>query len=164
MSLKYLKHMEEATEEAKKSMNQKVGNKLPRIFVGAVLVDKKNNVLGKAHKVEVGTERFHAEYQLLINLPDGKSNHYCLFTTLEPCCFRHDDSRLPSCTQVILAKKIKRVIVGVLDPHPKISGKSIKLLKKACVEVTVLENLPSYAEVVQKIKNLNSEFFNFKWE
>ncbi len=164
MFLKHLKYMEEAVEESKKSMNENVGARLPRLFIGAVLVGNKKVILKKAHKVEVGAERLHAEYQLLVNLPDYENRSLSLYTTLEPCCFRHSDSRLPTCVQLILTKKIKEVVIGTLDPHPKISGKSVKMLRKAGIKVTVLENLSGYTGIVQKIKDLNPEFFNFKWE
>jgi diaminohydroxyphosphoribosylaminopyrimidine deaminase / 5-amino-6-(5-phosphoribosylamino)uracil reductase len=57
-----------------------------------------------------------------------------LYTTLEPC---PHFGRTPPCTEVIIAAGISRVVVGVLDPDPKVSGLGVDALQQAGVEVTV---------------------------
>lgn len=57
-----------------------------------------------------------------------------LFTTLEPCCHH---GRTPPCTEAIVAAGIVRVVVGVLDPDPRVAGGGVQALRAAGVEVTV---------------------------
>lgn len=50
-----------------------------------------------------------------------------MYVTLEPCA--HFGKTLP-CTDIIIEKKIKRVIIGSFDPNPLVSGKGIEKLRK----------------------------------
>jgi diaminohydroxyphosphoribosylaminopyrimidine deaminase/5-amino-6-(5-phosphoribosylamino)uracil reductase len=158
------KFMNIAIEEAVLSMNDHLENGIPRIFIGAVLVNNDNEILGKAHKTEEGPKRIHSEYQLLINLPKKDNSDLTLFTTLEPCNFRHssnDDQ--PTCTDLIIDKGIGSVVVAMFDPHPKINGKAVKRLMKAGVNVSVLESKREYKHLINKLAKINREFINFKW-
>ena len=55
-----------------------------------------------------------------------------LAVTLEPCCFR---GRTGACTEAIVAARIRRVFVGCRDPHPRVSGRGVRRLRAAGVEV-----------------------------
>ena len=57
-----------------------------------------------------------------------------LFVNLEPCCHT---GRTPPCTEIILAMKIATVVVGMLDPDPRMAGEGIAILKRAGVNVVV---------------------------
>jgi len=57
-----------------------------------------------------------------------------LFTTLEPCSHT---GRTPPCTDAIVAAGIARVVVGIDDPDPRVSGTGIAALRAAGVEVEV---------------------------
>lgn len=100
----------------------------PNPMVGAVLV-KNNRVVGEgAH------ERFggpHAEVNALRKAGSSASGA-TLYVTLEPCAHF---GKTPPCTDLILREKIKRVIVAARDPNPLVSGKGVKLLMKAGVQV-----------------------------
>lgn len=57
-----------------------------------------------------------------------------LYVTLEPC---GHTGRTPPCTEAILEAGIARVVVGIQDPDPQVSGRGIEALRQAGVEVTV---------------------------
>lgn len=158
------KFMNIAIEEAVLSMNDHLEAGIPRIFIGAILINNGNEILGKAHKIEDGSKRIHSEYQLLINLPKKDNPNLTLFTTLEPCNFRHgSNDNQSTCTDIIIDKGIGSVVIAMLDPHPKINGKAVKRLIKAGVSVSVLENKQEYKHLINKLVGINREFINFKW-
>ncbi|NQU65153.1 MAG: bifunctional diaminohydroxyphosphoribosylaminopyrimidine deaminase/5-amino-6-(5-phosphoribosylamino)uracil reductase RibD, partial [SAR324 cluster bacterium] len=55
-----------------------------------------------------------------------------LFVTLEPCSHF---GKTPPCTELILKKKVKNLIIGCQDPNPLVSGKGIKMLRERGVDV-----------------------------
>ena len=59
-----------------------------------------------------------------------------MYVTLEPCCHH---GHQPPCTDAIIAHKIGRVVVGLLDPNPLVAGHGIELLQQAGIEVEVIE-------------------------
>ena len=61
---------------------------------------------------------------------------------------------LPPCTQKIIEKKVKRVVIGTLDPNPDHAGRAVKILEKHGIEVTT-NILP------ERCWSLNPGFF--KW-
>jgi diaminohydroxyphosphoribosylaminopyrimidine deaminase/5-amino-6-(5-phosphoribosylamino)uracil reductase len=74
-----------------------------------------------------------------------------LYVTLEPCCHY---GKTPPCTDIIIEKGIKKVVVGLLDPNPLVSGKGIKILEDAGIEVvTGVEE--------DRIKELNKVFLKY---
>ncbi len=57
-----------------------------------------------------------------------------LYVTLEPCAHQ---GRTPPCTDAVIAAGIRRVVVGIEDPDPHVSGRGLAALKAAGVEVVV---------------------------
>jgi len=106
------------------------GQTSPNPIVGAALV-RKGKLLAKGHHRRAGLP--HAEIEVLRRVKDPRGA--TLYTSLEPCC--HEGKRTPPCTSAILPAGIRRVVVGALDPNPKVSGKGIRLLKKAGIRVDV---------------------------
>jgi diaminohydroxyphosphoribosylaminopyrimidine deaminase/5-amino-6-(5-phosphoribosylamino)uracil reductase len=55
-----------------------------------------------------------------------------LAVTLEPCCHQ---GRTPPCTDAVRASGIARVWVGVRDPHPRVAGRGLAILRRAGLSV-----------------------------
>lgn len=75
----------------------------------------------------------HAEVKALVAAAD-RAQGSTLYTTLEPCPHH---GRTAPCTDAIVANRIRRVVVGVLDPDPSVAGHGVDLLRQAGIEVTV---------------------------
>ncbi|TNE92028.1 MAG: bifunctional diaminohydroxyphosphoribosylaminopyrimidine deaminase/5-amino-6-(5-phosphoribosylamino)uracil reductase RibD [Deltaproteobacteria bacterium] len=110
-----------------------LGTTAPNPSVGAVLI-KDNQLVGEGHTQPVGGP--HAEVMAIADCrergfdPAGST----LYVTLEPC---NHHGRTPPCTDAILEARIERVVVGCLDPFPKMQGKSLCHLREAGVEVVL---------------------------
>ncbi|MCX7905322.1 MAG: HAD-IA family hydrolase [Elusimicrobiales bacterium] len=127
----YYDGLKKAIILAKKSYIPK-GKNYPK--VGAVIVDESGNIIDKACK----QAKIHAEFQMLYKLPDNyfKKKDVTLYTTLEPCTHRNNPNDL-SCSDHIIRTGISKVVIGMLDPNPAISGKSVSYLRKHKVKVIV---------------------------
>jgi len=73
----------------------------------------------------------HAEPMALSQV-DGNLDDVTAFVTLEPCAFHQ---RTPSCAKAMIARRIGKVYVALLDPHPKNSGRGIDMLREAGIKV-----------------------------
>ncbi len=111
------------------------GHVSPNPMVGAVVV-KDGRIIGEGWHEKIGG--LHAERNALARLTESAEGA-TIYVTLEPCCHW---GRTPPCTEAILEHKLARVVVGCLDPNPKVAGKGIRILEDAGVECTVgvLEN------------------------
>lgn len=82
--------------------------------------------------------RPHAEAHALAQLgPDG-ARGATIYVTLEPCA--HASPRGPACADVLALAGPARVVVGIVDPDPRTSGKGIERLEEAGIAVTVLDD------------------------
>ncbi len=59
-----------------------------------------------------------------------------VYVTLEPCC-EFAGKRTPSCAEALIDAGVRRVVVGIPDPDPRVAGQGIIRLRKAGVEVVV---------------------------
>jgi len=101
----------------------------PNPMVGAVLVKNKQIIAEDYHR-KPGT--LHAE-ALVIEKAGKSAWGSTLFVNLEPCC--HTDKRTPPCTKAIINAGIQKVVIGMLDPNPKVSGKGVHELQHAGIRV-----------------------------
>lgn len=127
-----------------------LGSVAPNPMVGAVLV-RGDEVLGEGFHREFGGP--HAEVEAIRTAGQGVDLKDCvLYVSLEPCCHT---GKTPPCTNLIIEKKIGKVVVGCLDPNPVVSGKGIQQLKEAGVNVVtgVLES---------ECRHLNRRYFTFR--
>ncbi|MHB8064964.1 MAG: bifunctional diaminohydroxyphosphoribosylaminopyrimidine deaminase/5-amino-6-(5-phosphoribosylamino)uracil reductase RibD [Ruminiclostridium sp.] len=111
------------------------GNTNPNPLVGAVIVKKGKIISEGYHKVLGGA---HAEVDAFNNSKQSLIGSI-LYVNLEPCSHY---GRTPPCAQTIIEAGISKVVVAMEDPNPKVSGRGIKMLKDAGIEVVVgiLEN------------------------
>jgi diaminohydroxyphosphoribosylaminopyrimidine deaminase/5-amino-6-(5-phosphoribosylamino)uracil reductase len=112
------------------------GRTSPNPLVGAVVV-KNGRVVAKGWHKKAGEP--HAEAIALAKA--GKAAQGAtLYVTLEPCS--HTNKRTPPCTPLVIQSGVKRVVIAMIDPNPKVSGGGIKAIRKAGIEVVtgVLES------------------------
>ncbi|WP_034733198.1 bifunctional diaminohydroxyphosphoribosylaminopyrimidine deaminase/5-amino-6-(5-phosphoribosylamino)uracil reductase RibD [Bacteriovorax sp. Seq25_V] len=109
-----------------------LGTVSPNPMVGAVVV-KDNIILGEGHHIRSGEG--HAEVNAVANCGEKNLEDATIYVTLEPCC--HTNKKTPPCTNLLLQKKFKRVVVACLDPNPNVAGNGVKILRDAGVEVVV---------------------------
>ena len=94
----------------------------------------------------------HAEVNAIQNVKDPQLlEKATLYVTLEPCAHF---GKTPPCSDLIIAHKIPRVVIGCLDEHEKVCGKGISKLKSAGCEV-ILGVLES------ECKTHHKRFFTF---
>jgi pyrimidine deaminase RibD-like protein len=107
----------------------------PNPPVGCVIVCN-GDVLARGYTNPPG--RDHAEIMALRQLP-LPAPPVSVYVTLEPCSF---DGRTPSCAEALVAARIDRVFVGMIDPHPRNQGRGIEIMRAGgiAVEVGILQD------------------------
>ena len=119
-------------QRALKLARRGLGNVAPNPAVGCVIVQ--DGVL-LAEGWTQPTGRPHAETHALAMIPATTSRQNAsAYVTLEPCA--HIGQTGP-CAQALIDAGIKRVVVAMIDPDPRVSGAGIKMLQKAGIEVSV---------------------------
>lgn len=116
--------MKRAIELAK----QGAGWTAPNPLVGAVVV-KNGRVIGEGYHRKYG--ELHAERNALAACTEDPAGA-TLYVTLEPCCHY---GKTPPCTEIIIEKKIAKVVIGSRDPNPKVAGKGARILREHGIEV-----------------------------
>lgn len=103
----------------------------PNPLVGAVVV-KNEKIIGEGFHRKYGSA--HAEPDALSNCTEDVSGA-TLYCNLEPCC--HLKKQTPPCTELIIKRGLKRVVISNLDPNPEVAGKGVKALREAGIEVDI---------------------------
>jgi len=126
------KFMRVALAEAKKGL----GLTSPNPAVGSVLVSR-GRVIARGHHRQAGGD--HAEVDCLRKVAVPIPADAVLYVTLEPCSTR---GRTAPCTDYIIDRRVRRVVIGAVDPNPKHRGRAVEVLRTAGIEVTtgVLED------------------------
>jgi diaminohydroxyphosphoribosylaminopyrimidine deaminase / 5-amino-6-(5-phosphoribosylamino)uracil reductase len=122
----------------------------PNPQVGCVLV-RDGQIIGEgAHLYE---NYDHAEIVALKQAAaNGISTHGATaYVTLEPCSHH---GRTGPCADALIAASIARCVIATQDPNPKVSGKGIKKLRAANIEVTL-------GTLEQQARNINEAFAHF---
>lgn len=105
------------------------GRVSPNPMVGAVVVQNER-VVGRGYHQAVGGP--HAEVHALDDAGEAAQGA-TLYVTLEPC---NHHGRTPPCTEKILRAGVKKVVVAMADPNPKVRGGGNAYLKDKGLEVT----------------------------
>ena len=109
---------------------QALGRTAPNPLVGAVIVQA-GAIVGEGFHPAAGQP--HAEVFALREAGD-RARDATLYVNLEPC---NHHGRTPPCSEAIVAAGVQRVVVGMVDPDPRVSGGGIARLRQAGIEVTV---------------------------
>ena len=126
------------------------GYTAPNPMVGAVIVHK-GKIIGEGFHRKCGEA--HAEVNAIASVRDeALLRDSTIYVSLEPCSHY---GKTPPCAELIIKKGIPRVVVGTLDPFPEVSGRGIRMLREAGIEVVtgVLE---------EEARALNSAFMTFQ--
>ncbi|WP_133015324.1 bifunctional diaminohydroxyphosphoribosylaminopyrimidine deaminase/5-amino-6-(5-phosphoribosylamino)uracil reductase RibD [Clostridium cuniculi] len=137
------KFMELVIELAKRGE----GKVNPNPMVGAVIV-KDGTIIGEGYHEKYGEG--HAEVNAFESLKEDPSGA-TMYVTLEPCSHY---GKTPPCVDKIIQSKIKRVVIGMIDPNPLVAGNGLDKLKRAGIEVKV-------GVLEDKCKKLNEIFIKY---
>lgn len=127
------------------------GYTAPNPMVGAILVNQ-GRIIGEGYHENFGGP--HAEVNCIcsVNKNDEQLiSSSTLYVSLEPCAHT---GKTPPCVDLIIRKKIPRVVIGCRDPFPDVDGKGIEKLLSSGVDLLhpVLEN---------ECLDLNKRFIRF---
>lgn len=107
-----------------------LANAMPNPSVGAVIVYK-DTIIGEGYTSSFGGS--HAEVNAINAVKNQELlKESTLYVSLEPCSHF---GKTPPCANLIVEKKIKKVVIGCVDPFAKVSGKGIQILKENGIEV-----------------------------
>ncbi len=91
----------------------------PNPLVGAIVLDSQGRLVGEGYHSGAGNA--HAEIEALKQAGENSING-TIVVTLEPCCHY---GLTPPCTEALIKAGLKRVVGGMLDPDPRVSGNGI---------------------------------------
>lgn len=121
----------------------------PNPMVGCVIVHN-NKIIGEGYHIKYGEA--HAEVNAIEQVKEKELlSKSTLYVSLEPCVHF---GKTPPCCNLIIEKKIPKVVIACVDPFDEVSGKGIERLENAGIEVVlgVLE---------KEALELNKRFFTF---
>ncbi len=105
-----------------------LGRTAPNPAVGAVVV-RQGNIVGEGFHKKAGTP--HAEVHAL-DMAGEAARGGTIYVTLEPC---NHTGRTPPCTQAILKAGITEVVIGAMDPNPRVEGGGAEFLRSQGIKV-----------------------------
>ena len=92
---------------------------------------KGGKVIGSGHTQSPGNP--HAEAMALSQVK-GPLHEITAYVTLEPCSFV---GRAPPCAQALIGRRVRKVVVSLIDPDARNAGRGIEMLRGAGVAVQV---------------------------
>lgn len=123
------------------------GHTRPNPMVGAVLV-KDGRIIGEGWHKQYGGP--HAEVNAFASAtedPEGAT----LYVSLEPCSHY---GKTPPCADLIIRKKVARVVAALEDPNPLLSGRGFRKLRANGIRVTV-------GVLAEEARHINDVFLTY---
>ncbi len=121
----------------------------PNPRVGAVILSSEGDVVAEGfHAFHGGA---HAERNALTNAADFDVKGCTMVVTLEPCSHF---GKTPPCALAIAEAGITRVVVGIEDPNPLVSGQGIDFLKERGIEVET-------GLLAEEVEKLNEVYLHY---
>jgi len=102
----------------------------PNPSVGCI-VARGERILGEGWHRKWGEP--HAE-PLALQAAGAEAKGATVYVTLEPHSYQ---GRTPPCTEALIRAGVRRVVIGVLDANPKVSGDGVRQLQAAGIDVQV---------------------------
>ncbi|MCB9310214.1 MAG: bifunctional diaminohydroxyphosphoribosylaminopyrimidine deaminase/5-amino-6-(5-phosphoribosylamino)uracil reductase RibD [Lewinellaceae bacterium] len=129
--------------------------------VGCVIVYK-DRIIGEGFHRSFGAP--HAEVDAIKSVDEKDFpllKHAAMYVSLEPCSHY---GKTPPCAELIVHHQIPEVVIGAIDPNPKVAGKGVQYLRNHGVTVTV-HNSPIAENIIGKFrKNLQQKpYVILKW-
>ena len=106
-----------------------LGRTSPNPAVGAVVV-KDDQIVGSGYHRKAGA--LHAEIEALSQAGQA-ARDATIYVNLEPC---NHYGRTPPCTHAIVKSGIRRVVMGIADPNPHVTGGGSEYLRSKGVQVS----------------------------
>jgi diaminohydroxyphosphoribosylaminopyrimidine deaminase/5-amino-6-(5-phosphoribosylamino)uracil reductase len=100
----------------------------PNPRVGCVLV-KDEQIIGQGFHLKAGEG--HAEVNALADAKQDVAGATA-YVTLEPCSHH---GKTPPCADALIKAGVARVVYGMQDPNPEVSGRGLGKIKKAGIDV-----------------------------
>ncbi|MGL4773257.1 MAG: bifunctional diaminohydroxyphosphoribosylaminopyrimidine deaminase/5-amino-6-(5-phosphoribosylamino)uracil reductase RibD [Clostridium sp.] len=119
----------------------------PNPLVGAIIV-KDGKIIGRGFHEKYGEA--HAEVNALKNAKEDVEGA-TMYVTLEPCSHY---GKTPPCADRIIESKLSRVVIGMVDVNPLVSGNGVRKLQSAGISVTI-------GVLKDECKKLNEVFIKY---
>ena len=142
------KYMQRCLDLAKNGL----GTTYPNPLVGSLIVDSKGKIISEGWHYQSGKP--HAEVNAVQNAEKKGFTDFSKATihvNLEPCSHT---GKTPPCASMIIEKRFKKVVIGTLDPHDKVAGRGLEMLKAAGINCKV-------GVLNEKCEDLNKRFFTY---
>lgn len=101
----------------------------PNPLVGCVVVNERHEYLTFGFHHKYGTS--HAEIDALKKLSSAEIIDSTFYVTLEPCAH---EGKTPSCAKTLAKLALKKVVYGLVDPNPLVSGQGAAILSNAGIK------------------------------
>jgi diaminohydroxyphosphoribosylaminopyrimidine deaminase/5-amino-6-(5-phosphoribosylamino)uracil reductase len=124
-----------------------IGKVSPNPMVGAVIV-RSDRIIAEGYHREFGGD--HAEIEAIKNA-SGSVRGATIYVNLEPCCHW---GKTPPCVDTLIERRIKRVVIGTLDPHSLVKGRGAQILRDHGIKVVV-------GVLEQEARELNEVYFHY---
>lgn len=138
---------EDYMRQALRLAHRGLGRTSPNPMVGAIIV-KGNQIIGKGYHHHYGGK--HAEINAIENARED-TGEATLYVTLEPCCYH---GKTPPCVEAIIQNNIGKVVIGTLDPNPRVSGQSVEILRQQGIDTRV-------GVIEEECRSLNEAHFKY---
>ena len=106
------------------------GRSAPNPNVGCVIVSANGEIVGRGATATGG--RPHAE-AVALEQAGRTAAGSTVYVTLEPCA--HESPRGPACADLLVKARPARVVIAMKDPDSRTTGKGIRKLRDAGIEV-----------------------------
>lgn len=136
-------------------------NAAPNPMVGAVIVHN-DIIIGEGYHIRCGEA--HAEVNAIRSVKNTELlKEATIYVSLEPCSHY---GKTPPCADLIIEKRIPKVVIGCVDPFSKVAGRGIEKLRQAGIEVKVgvLESECQY--LIRRFITFNTQkrpYITLKW-